>query len=129
VDHRAEEGLAVKQIPIYDASAPIVCTIGSEEIPERIELVDRMRERLGRIERTEHGLLLHYAPDPGVEADLRRFALDEKRCCRFWGFAVDATASELVLRWDGPPDAGDLLDQLLASFEGDTEITAISGLL
>ena len=119
----------MKQIPIHDATAPIVCTIGSEEIPERIELVDRMRQRLGGIERTEHGLLLHFTPDPDVEADLRRFAVDEKRCCQFWGFEVVATAAELTLRWDGPPDAGDLLDQLLAYFEGDTPFTAISGLL
>ena len=119
----------MKQIPIYDATAPIVCTIGSEEIPERIELVDRMRERLGSIERTEHGLLLRFAPDADVEADLRRFAADEKRCCQFWGFDVAATSTALTLRWDGPPDAGELIDQLLAYFEGDTPLTAISGLL
>jgi hypothetical protein len=119
----------MKQIPIYDATAPIVCTIGSEEIPERVELVDRLRERLRSIERTEHGLLLHFTPDADVESDLRRFTVDEKRCCQFWGFEVVATATELRLRWDGPPDAGELLDQLLAYFEGDTPLTAISGLL
>ena len=119
----------MKQIPIYDATAPIMCTIGSDEIPERIELVEQMREHLGFVERTEHGLLLHYAPDPQVEADLRRFAVDEKRCCAFWGFEVEATAADLTLRWDGPPNAGELLDQLLAYFEGDTPLTSISGLL
>jgi hypothetical protein len=119
----------MERIPIYDATAPTVCTIGDDEVAERVELVDRLRARLGGIERTEHGLLLRFAPDVGVEADLRRFALDEKRCCRFWGFEVVATAEELALRWDGPPDAAALLDQLLAYFEGDTELTAISGLL
>ena len=119
----------MKQIPIYDATAPVVCTIGSAEIPERIELIERMRQRLHRIERTEHGLVLHYVPAPDVEADLRRFVVDEKRCCQFWGFAVAVAADDLTLRWDGPPNAGDLLDQLLAYFEGDGSLTDIVGLL
>jgi hypothetical protein len=119
----------MKQIPIYDATAPIACTIGSDEIPDRIALVERLRERLDRIERTEQGLLLHYAVDPEVEADLRRFAVDEKRCCAFWGFEVEAGAGALSLRWDGPPNAADLLDQLLGYFEGATPLSAITGLL
>jgi hypothetical protein len=115
--------------PIYDATAPLVCTIGDDEIAERIELVERMRTRLDSIERTEHGLLLHFAVHPDVDADLRRFAVDEKRCCQFWGFAVDAQDDELTLRWDGPPAAGDLIDRLVAYFEGDEPLTTISGLL
>ena len=119
----------MNRIPIHDATAPIVCTIGSDEIPDRIELVDRLRTRLDSVERTEHGLLLQFRPDGAVEADLRRFVVDEKRCCAFWGFALDVTDERLALRWDGPPAAADLLDQLLAYFEGDTPLTAISGLL
>jgi hypothetical protein len=61
----------MKQIPIYDATAPVVCTIGSDEIPERVELIERLRQHLDRIERTAYGLVLHYVPDPDVEADLR----------------------------------------------------------
>ena len=119
----------MKQIPIYDAAAPIVCTIGSDEIPERIELVERMREHLGLVERTEHGLLLHYAPDPQVEADLRRFAVDEKRCCASWGFAVESTDDEVVLRWEAPPDAADLVDRLLEWFAGEGPLPELTGLL
>ncbi|MBA2282529.1 MAG: hypothetical protein M3527_00500 [Actinomycetota bacterium] len=116
-------------IPIYDDTAPITCTIDRADIPERLELLDRMRTTAERVERTEHGLLLHFPPRDDVEADLRRFAVDEKRCCRFWGFAVDRTGERLTLRWDGPPDASDLVDQLLAALEGDEPIAAISGLL
>lgn len=116
-------------IPIYDDTAPITCSIGSDEIPERIELVERMRNKLDRIERTEHGLLLRFAPSDEVEADLRRFAVDEKWCCQFWGFAVATTDDDLTLRWDGPPDTGELLDRLRAYFEGDAPLTLISGLL
>jgi len=116
-------------IPIYDATAPIACTIGNDEIPERLELVGRMRTNLRDIERTSDGLLLHFAPTAEIEADVRRFAIDEKRCCQFWGFAVDGDDNELTLRWDGPPSTGDLLDRLHAYLIGTEPITELSGLL
>jgi hypothetical protein len=121
--------VAKRLLPLHDATAPIVCTIEADEIPGRIELLERLRRRLGHLERTEHGLLLRYAPDAEVEADLRRFVADETRCCAFWGFEVEAGAAELTLRWEGPPDAQPLLDRLHASFEGDEPLTGIAGLL
>ena len=74
------------KIPIYDATAPIACTIGTDEIPDRIELVERIRAKLTTVERTPDGLLLHLPATPSNRADLERFAIDEKRCCQFWGF-------------------------------------------
>ncbi|GEM_PF-1690112 len=119
----------MKPIPIYDATAPITCTIGRDEIPNRIELVERMRHNLQRIERTEHGMLLRFPNRADIEDDLRRFAVDEKRCCQFWGFDVDGDADGLTLRWDGPPDADELVGGLLAYFEGDEPLTSLSGFL
>jgi hypothetical protein len=119
----------VSTIPIYDAAAPITCTIGRDEIPERIELAERMRQNLERLERTEHGLLVHFPDRPEVQADLARFALDEKRCCQFWGFAVDNTDGDLTLRWDAPPAANQLIAKIGAYFDGDEPLTSISGLL
>lgn len=116
-------------IPIYDADAPITCTIGRDEIPERIELVERLRTNLDRLERTDHGLLLHFPARPDIDADLRRFAVDEKRCCRFWGFAVETTDGELTLRWEAPPTAVDLLARIEHYLRGDEPLTSISGLL
>lgn len=119
----------LKPIPIYDASAPICCTIEGAEIPERIELVERMRHDLDRIERLEHGMRLHFPARPDTEADLRRFATDEKRCCQFWGFAVETHDDEVTLRWEAPPAAAGLIDRLISYFEGDEPLTAITGLL
>lgn len=123
------EGAHVDRIPIYDDTVPLTCTISGAEVPARVELIDRMRDRLDRIERTAHGLLLHFPARPDVDVDLVRFTVDEKRCCEFWGFAIDRAEAELALRWDGPPDAQDLLDELLAYFQGDEKLTAVSGLL
>ena len=115
--------------PIHDADAPITCTIGEDDVPERVALVERLRTGLDCVERTEHGLLLHFPTQPAIEVDLRRLAVQEKACCQFWGFAVDATTDELTLRWDGRPAAGALLDQLHDFFAGDEPFTGISGLL
>jgi hypothetical protein len=116
--------------PIYDPTAPITCTIGSDDIPERIELVERMRQNLERLERTQHGLLLHFPDRPDIQGDLSRFAVDEKRCCQFWGFAVDNTDDgDLTLRWDAPPAANELVAKIDAYFDGDEPLTSISGLL
>jgi hypothetical protein len=119
----------VSTIPIYDATAPITCTIDRDEIPDRIELVERFRQNLERLERTEHGLLLHFPDRPELRADLERFTVDEKRCCQFWGFAVDNTDGDLTLRWDAPPAANELIARIEAYFDDDEPLTSISGLL
>ena len=116
-------------IPIYDATAPITCTASPDELAGRIEHIEALRSTMARIERSDDGLLLHFAPGEAMEADLRRFAIEEKGCCRFWGFEVRASPEDLTLRWDGPPDARDLMDRLHAWFLGDEPLTAESGLL
>lgn len=118
----------MKLIPLYDDSAPIACTIESHEIPARVELIERLRADLERLERTEHGLLLRFPMRDDLEADVRRFAVDEKRCCEFWGFEVGRGA-HLTLRWDAPPDAADLIDRLEAFFTGDEPALDLAGLL
>ena len=119
----------MERLPIYDATVPITCTIGDEERPAQVEVIERMRDHLDRIERTEHGLLLHFPARSDVEADLRHFATVEKGCCTFWGFDIETTDSDLTLRWDGPPSVDELLDRLLAWFQSDEPLTLTSGLL
>jgi hypothetical protein len=85
-------------IPLYDATAPIACTIGDDEIPARIALIERLRENVRSVERTADGLLLRFAATAANEADVRRFAIDEERCCQFWGFAVDVSDDEVRLQ-------------------------------
>jgi hypothetical protein len=116
-------------IPLYDDTKPITCTASAQETPERIEQVERMRDDVDRIERTPHGLLLHFPDRDDIGANLRRFVVDEKRCCEFWGFDVQRGEGELRLRWDGPPAVNELFDQLLRFFHSDEPITAFSGLL
>jgi len=113
----------------YDDTQPITCSIDASEVPGRVELLERLRRVIRAVERTEHGMLLRFPSAPDVEDDVRRFAVDEKRCCAFWGFAVETTRDELVLRWDSPPGAGELVDQLLEWFAGEGPLPDITGLL
>ncbi len=64
-----------------------------------------------------------------VEADVRRFATDEKGCCQFWGFNVETNADVLTLQWDGPPEVADFLDRLHTFLLGNEPLTADTGLL
>ncbi len=116
-------------IPIYDDTVPIACTAGRDETANYIEVVERTRSNLHHVDRTEHGLLLHFPLRPDIEADVRQFAIDEKRCCQFWGFQIETIGDALTLRWDGPPDANDILNRLHDAFESDVPIASVSGLL
>jgi hypothetical protein len=120
---------AKRLLPLHDDAAPVVCTIGEDEKADRIAVMDRMRAAMTALERTDTGLLLQFPRRADIEADVRRFALDEKRCCQFWGFAVVDGDDELVLRWDGPETAGPLLDTLEAVLRSDERIERIEGLL
>jgi hypothetical protein len=119
----------MRAIPIYDATQPIRCSIEGSEVAGRVELLERMRRDLRSVEPTEHGMLLRFPSRPDVEGDVRRFAVDEKRCCAFWGFAVEATDDEVTLRWDAPPSADEPVDQLLAYFAGERRLSDVTGLL
>jgi hypothetical protein len=118
-----------KIIPLFDATVPVACTIDPGEVADRIEVVERMRSNLTRLERTEYGMLLTFPNRLDVDADVQQFAVDEKRCCQFWGFAVTAHADELSLQWDGPPDARELIDRIHRFFEGDESASFLEGLL
>jgi DNA-binding transcriptional MerR regulator len=125
VDGPCSTGCAcMNTVPIYDPSAPIACTASSAEIPVRIEQLERMRRHLDRLERTEHGLLLHFPRRTDIEAEVRTFAVDEKGCCAFWGFDTTTEGDQLTLRWDGPPDVSDFFDHLVGLFEGDQPLHA-----
>lgn len=118
-----------KLIPLYDDAAAIACTITNAEIPERVALLERMRTAMTALDRTTDGLLLHFPDEPDVRAHLAAFVVDEKRCCQFWGFEVTDEPAGVALRWDGPPAADTLLDQLQTFFTTDAPISTLEGIL
>jgi MerR family copper efflux transcriptional regulator len=119
----------VKRLPLVDEDAPIACSLAPGDVPGRIALLERLRDAATDVARTPHGLRLRFPPDAEVEADVRRFAVDEQRCCTFWAFSVDADPNCVTLRWDGPSAAADLLDHLHRFLVGDEPIGSLGGLL
>ena len=116
-------------IPIYDATAPIACTIGQRRGRRARRAVERIRTYIARLEHTDHGLLLH-VPEPARHRR-RHQALRRRReaVLRLLGLR-DEREGGRTLRWDGPPDVDDFFPrQLVAFFEGDEPLTAIRGLL
>ncbi len=120
---------ALQLLPVTDVSEPIVCTIGDDEVEDRVAVIERLRAAATSVERTGTGLVLRFPRDAGVEADVRRFVVDEQRCCRFWTFAVVQGAGELVLHWGGPPAARELLDRLDALLRSDEPVELLRGAL
>ena len=118
--------LPVTRIPVYDATAPIVCTIDVAEVPARRALIERMRASVLGVERTPDGLVLQLPPER--EADARGFAIEEKRCCGFWGFEVTVEGNAITLCWDGPPDVAPLFEQLAAFFRGEADLDTVTAL-
>jgi hypothetical protein len=119
----------MNRIPIHDASAPVACTITADEIPGRLELLASLRAAVAGVTRTDAGLRLSFPRSTAAEADVREFATAEKRCCQFWGFAVDVDRTAIVLHWDGPPTVSGLLDQLFGYFTGTDDISMIANFL
>jgi hypothetical protein len=119
----------MKRLPFVDDDAPIACSLAPADVPERVALLERLRDAATVVARTPHGLRLSFSPDADVEADVRRFAVDEQRCCTFWAFSVDADRSGVTLRWEGPPAAADLLDHLHRFLRGEEPIGSLDGLL
>jgi hypothetical protein len=115
-------------LPLYDATAPLACTITAGEATGRIELLEKLRASLLAVERTEHGVILHLADTPDALRDAETFAIDEKRCCTFWGFAIEREHG-LALRWDGPPETAHLLDRFVAYFDGKAPLGNLVGFL
>jgi len=120
---------AKRLLPMYDDAAPIVCTINDRDKADHLALFERLRAGATSIERTDTGLLLQFPHTAAMNADVRRFAADEKRCCTFWGFAVIDGDDEIVLRWDGPPNVGEYFELVERALRGDEPLDSIEGLL
>ena len=103
-----------------------MCTIDSAEIPARRELIHRIRASALAVDPTSDGFVLKLPPER--DADVRALAIDEKRCCGFWGFDITHNAGMVALRWDGPPDVAPLVEQLAAYFRGEADLDSITGL-
>ena len=104
----------MKELPLFDDGAPIVCTIDAADREGRKDLLHRMRTAVSKVERTSDGLLLRFSPE---DDDLfERFSLLEKQCCKFFGFRFQSGR----LEWGAPAGASEIMNAIHRFFADPT---------
>ena len=88
-------------------SAPMACTLGAGEMAGRAARWATLTSRsLMRAARSERGMRLVFAADPGVADELRSLIAMERDCCAFASWSVHEHGAELALDVTGDgPDA------------------------
>jgi hypothetical protein len=106
----------MKQLPLFDDTAPITCTIEAGQRPGRKELLERMRTASLGVKRTDDGIVIAFSPDAAPLFE--EFTTLEKQCCAFFGFDIETNQ----LRWEAPPSATEIMDSVHRFFS-DSEIS------
>jgi hypothetical protein len=96
-----------------DPQAPIACNLPPGEFGQRLRALETIvgRDLIG-ISRSTNGLTLRFAKGDraDLEADLTRWATDEKACCGFLGFAIASEAGVVTMEVAAPAGAEPTLD-------------------
>src|SRR3954451_15225215 len=97
-----------------DTETPIACSLGSDELPERLaELAAIGTDALLSV--SPDGAL-RFRADPGIRARLETVIAAESRCCSFLSFDLRDQANELMLRIGAPEGAEPLAFDLVDAF-------------
>jgi hypothetical protein len=96
------------------STPPIACSLTAQAREHRERLVHVLAaDALIDRERDGPALVLRFRRDVGVEQRVRAWAALEAECCPFLTMNVDASASAITLRIDGPPEAAGIIEDLL----------------
>ena len=94
-----------------------VCTVSSDEIPDRAEQIRALTRGLLSRERQQRQVRLRF--EPALADVLAAFVRDEARCCTFYDFDLEQTDEVVGLRVSAPAGAEPLLDRLYEVFDPD----------
>jgi hypothetical protein len=97
---------------------PIACTLSSDELQRRRhELLPGLAGRVIASERVEGGLRWQFAAETDIVSAIAKVVDAERHCCRFLRFeiAVDPDGGPVSLTITAPPEAKEVLEQLLSS--------------
>ena len=83
---------------------PIACTLGADQVDERLAQWRRTFAAASAREVIEGGTRLRFAQDVDV-AELARLAATELDCCRFFTFVLTLDDAGVTLEVTGPPGA------------------------
>ena len=104
----------MKTLSAVDPDAPILCTLPVTQVAGRLCDLDDVvgGGRLQRIARTAGRFRFTVARDgrEDLEDQLAAWAADEKACCSFLGFGIDADGDSVTMEIRAPDGAGSTLD-------------------
>jgi DNA-binding transcriptional MerR regulator len=106
------DGPCADDCACLSAALPLACTLGSEEIPERlVQWQAVMDHAVSRTTAADGALRLEF-DDAGILDALARVAVAEQQCCAFFSFSITVDARGVALEVRAPDDAGDLVTSL-----------------
>ena len=98
---------------------PIACSLDAAQLAERKERWRALEEHaLISTERTENGARQRYRGGAAIEAELRDLVALEAECCPFLDLRVERVHAETFLEISGPPEAAQVVDELVGSRPG-----------
>lgn len=99
------------------AEAPIACTLGAEDVDQRLaDWHETVAVALTHVV-TPTGVQLTFQPSPVLAARLATLAAAETHCCAFFRMRLTLAADELTLDIACPPAAMPILEALLRADE------------
>jgi hypothetical protein len=91
---------------------PIVCTLAPEALPDRVDRWRTLVEVVTARSPIPNGVRLAFGDGASV-AEIAQLALAEHACCTFFTFTIAVDADTVTLEVVAPPEARDLLTQLV----------------
>jgi hypothetical protein len=90
----------------------MACTLGSEELVERKELLKQLTAGVQERKQLDDGVAYRFEPESGVVARLAEVVELERQCCQFFTFRITVAENEgpIWLELSGPKD---LIEQYL----------------
>ena len=93
------------------------CTLDTAGAQQRLPQVHGLTDRLRDRERVDERLVLHFEDREGTDELVEEFVRDESQCCSFFTFDIRRRDGEVLLELTAPPEASDMLDAAMASFD------------
>lgn len=100
------------EIELREGLVGACCTLGTDELAERLSEWRAIRDRALRIERMDEGVTIGLREDEAMDAVGRLVAL-ESACCPFYRFTLEVAGPLRQLTIDAGPGGGDAVAALL----------------
>jgi len=97
---------------LRDGLVGACCTLGTDELPQRLAEWRRLRDRARTVDRFDEGVHIALAHDEAVDAVARLVAM-EAECCAFYRFSLEVAGPRRELTIDAGPGGGEAVAALL----------------